>query len=197
LLGSLFDAAQQQQICDCLRNAAVITFIIDNFQKGQHLKNQRGERSSTFLSGTKQLAEESFLYTNAEFDDIMASDGLSYTLDECYVSPDGMPSYEAMDEYDLSTFFVNHKEMSQSPPDFTGVRVKKYAELVQIASNLKDIQTIFVEERSLSSSQTISIIPISVTSDRTAIPVTPRAFSSTRNHSRSKLFVNGIHTRIR
>jgi hypothetical protein len=48
LLASLFDADQAAAICSLLRLAPVVTFIIDNYQRGQHLKNQRGERSSTF-----------------------------------------------------------------------------------------------------------------------------------------------------
>jgi hypothetical protein len=137
LLASLFDDEREEKMRQCLRLSSVIVFIIDNYQRGQHLKNQRGERSSTFVSGTNQIAEEAFLPDpNPEFDSLIARENLNYTLDEIFVSPDGMPSYELVDEADMPKFFADHKEMANSGPDFSGARVKKYTQFHQLASNL-------------------------------------------------------------
>lgn len=126
--------------------APVLIFIIDNFQQGQPLKIQRGEHSSTFLSGMNQIAEQAFLYSNPAFNDCRAVEELSYSLDECYVSPDGMPKYECIDVVDMAKFFSEHKDMPPSEPDFTGAWVKKYLSLVELASNLNSIYSIFEEE---------------------------------------------------
>jgi hypothetical protein len=57
-------------------------------------------------------------------------------------------SFLDVDEDNLAKFFADHKAMAKSEPDFTGVRVKKYSELMELATNLTSIHTIFVEEES-------------------------------------------------
>jgi hypothetical protein len=146
LLGSLFNAEQDKTVRDCLMAAPVLIYIIDNFQRGQRLKNQRGEHSGTFLSGTNQIAEQAFLYDNPLYNKKKPLEKLSYTVDETYPSPDGMAAYETYNNFAPADFFANHKEMPKMDPDFTGVRVKKYGELCDLASDLCSVKQYFVAE---------------------------------------------------
>jgi hypothetical protein len=64
LLGALFGPLFQEQVRQTMSSTSHITLIIDNFQVGQRLKNQRGGHSSNFMSGTNQIAEKPRVYDN-------------------------------------------------------------------------------------------------------------------------------------
>lgn len=85
-LASMFDDEQKEQIRMCIAAIPVIIFIIDNFQRGQKLKNQRGGRSSIFLEGTNQITEKTFTYSNIEFNNKKQFTELSYDVDQDYPS---------------------------------------------------------------------------------------------------------------
>jgi len=95
MLNSIFGNEHVQSIKEAFAVATVIIFIIDNYQKGQRLKNQRGDHSSTFVAGTNQIAELAFLYSNPAFNQMKPLNELSYTVIETIVSPDGMVEYES------------------------------------------------------------------------------------------------------
>lgn len=67
MLNSLFGPLFQDQVKQTMASTSQITLIIDNFQVGQRLKNQRGGHSSNFMSGTNQIAEKPRLYDNPVF----------------------------------------------------------------------------------------------------------------------------------
>ena len=46
-----------------------ITFCIDDFQRGQHVKHQRGSHSSSFLSETHQMAHRIFEFTDTQYNE--------------------------------------------------------------------------------------------------------------------------------
>jgi hypothetical protein len=58
LLGALFGPLFQEHVQQTMASTSHIALIIDNFQVGQRLKNQRGGHSSNFMSGTNQIAEK-------------------------------------------------------------------------------------------------------------------------------------------
>jgi hypothetical protein len=145
ILSSLFDAAQQKAIRECLAAANALIFIIDNFQRGQKLKNQRGGHSSAFLEGTNQIAELAFLPEPSEYDEKRPIDELSYSLDQDYPSPNGMASYEVFDGLSYSSFYAYHREMPKCAPEFTGDRVRWYSKLAMTADMLHYIRQVFVD----------------------------------------------------
>eukprot|EP00956_Cyclotella_meneghiniana_P036027 scaffold120416_cov36-Cyclotella_meneghiniana.AAC.2 len=137
-----------QSVKDAFAAATVIIFIIDNYQKGQRLKNQRGEHSSAFQCGTNQIAEFAFLYSNPMFNLVKPLEELSYDGSEIVVSPDGMVEYESYDGYSPSKFFESHKSLPTADPDFTGKRVKAYMNILQLSQTLQAMQTAFASEMS-------------------------------------------------
>lgn len=59
LLSSIFGKEHSESVTEALfMTTTVIILIIDNYQKGQQLKDQRSEHSSAFFEGTNQLAEK-------------------------------------------------------------------------------------------------------------------------------------------
>eukprot|EP00956_Cyclotella_meneghiniana_P002616 scaffold3063_cov57-Cyclotella_meneghiniana.AAC.2 len=88
LLSTLFGNEQIESIKNAYAMTKVIIFIIDNYQKGQKLKDQRSQHSSTFLEGTNQIAEKAFLYDNPLFNAIKPLQELTYNGIDVIVSPD-------------------------------------------------------------------------------------------------------------
>ena len=146
LFASLFDQSQQQQLTDCLVDTAVLIFIIDNYQRGMHLKQQRGQHSSVFLSGTNKLAEKAFLYDNPEYNSRKPLDKLSFSGHDVIVSADGMPPYEDFDGFAPAKYLAEHKDVpSHSHVDFSGKRVAAYAKLLDLTDRVREIRRVFIE----------------------------------------------------
>jgi hypothetical protein len=94
MLNSLFGPLFDEQVKNTMSSTSHITLIIDNFQVGQRLKNQRGGHSSNFIfmSGTNQIAEKPRVYDNPKYKTKKPKTELQYNLEETYPSPDGMPA---------------------------------------------------------------------------------------------------------
>eukprot|EP00956_Cyclotella_meneghiniana_P024622 scaffold49684_cov59-Cyclotella_meneghiniana.AAC.1 len=150
LLAKLFGKEHIESIKNAYTMTKVIIFIIDNYQKGQQLKNQRGKHSSTFLEGTNQIAEKGFLYDNPLFNNIKPLQELLYNGLDIIVSPDGMAKYEDYDGFSPSKYFANHKDLSGVAPDFTGKRVKMYAKLLKLSNTLQVMRSVFCDNTEIS-----------------------------------------------
>jgi hypothetical protein len=82
MLNSLFGPLFDEQVKNTMSSTSHITLIIDNFQVGQRLKNQRGGHSSNFIfmSGTNRIAEKPRVYDNPKYKTKKPKTELQYNL---------------------------------------------------------------------------------------------------------------------
>ena len=120
-----------------LSSCKALVLVYDNFQRGQHLLYQRGGHSSTFLSGTHQLAAKVNEFENQTWDNDDGKVAMTY-VNQVKPSPSGMPRWEDIDITSpeaLSAEFVLYDQMVGDPePDFSGKRVESYCRMAYVAS---------------------------------------------------------------
>ena len=78
-----------------------IAFVLDNFGDTVNLLHQRGEHSSTRLSGTQEMAIKIHPYDDVSDDHVRCE--VSYTLDQDYPSPKLMADHERDEERGIRT----------------------------------------------------------------------------------------------
>lgn len=123
----LYEGSQQRQV-DLLLKENFVIFVVDNFQRGQRLKQQRGGHSTSFLSGTNQFAQLPRRFCQPQYIGFKPITELSFDLEQPIVSLFGMPAYKTMDSMDHASFFKQHSCFtSASDVDVTGARVRAYA----------------------------------------------------------------------
>jgi hypothetical protein len=112
--------------------------VLDNFQRGNQLRHQRGGRSNKFLIGTTEAAHRVIPFLNLSWD--CRHVHLTYDKNQIIPAPLGMRSYESIlfDSGLLGTkLFVNHHQISTpETPCFSGARVAAYHKAMRIRRNL-------------------------------------------------------------
>lgn len=116
--------------------------VMDNFQRGNQLRHQRGGRSNKFLIGTTEAAHRVVPFLNFSWD--CHNVDLAYNKDQIVPAPLGMRSYECISfaSDSLGTdLFVNHREITISDtPCFSGARVAAYHKAIRIRRNILAIR---------------------------------------------------------
>jgi len=96
--------------------------VLDNVQWDGKLKNARGSRNNTFLSGTQMMAHKVRMFRVDSFNEMYVT--LTYTSDRDCISPVLMPKYDKV-KGSKAKFFISHVKMEPSTsPDKTGERIR-------------------------------------------------------------------------
>ena len=119
------------------RSEQALVLCYDNFQRGLTLQHQRGKHSSAFFNGTHQCAHKVVPFNNTTFDLFFPE----FTqLNQDIPSPWGMPAFETINKSSLGTFFASYDTFESIVlPDFTGVRVRAYNDIKDMAVHLKHL----------------------------------------------------------
>jgi hypothetical protein len=116
--------------------------VLDNYQRGNQLREQRSGRSSKFSIGTTEAAHRVRRFLNFTWDQQNMS--LTYKQDQIVPAPIGIRSYEAIDfmSESLGTIlFTNHRLIPISPePCFEGTLVAAYEKAIRIRRHIISIR---------------------------------------------------------
>lgn len=108
--------------------------VLDNFQWGQQLREQRGGKSSKLLIGTTEAAHRVFSYLNFEWD--AHKIGMTFTKKQVIPSPHHMRTYEMINfsSPSLGTdLFTNHRDIPVGKePCFEGTHVSSYSNAITL-----------------------------------------------------------------
>ncbi len=108
--------------------------VLDNFQRGNQWRDQRGGRSSKFLIGTTEAAHRVFPFLDFRWDQRKIE--MTYCKQQIIPSPLGMWSYETinMTSPSLGTnLFTTHLQIPIShEPCFSGELVKVYKNAIRL-----------------------------------------------------------------
>jgi hypothetical protein len=108
--------------------------VLDNFQHGNQLRDQRGGKSNKFLIGTTEAAHRVFPFLDFCWDHRKIE--MTYSKEQIVPSPLGMRLYETIDITSPSlgtNLFVNHNciPISQEPC-FSGARIDVYKIVISL-----------------------------------------------------------------
>ena len=133
--GKQTNTTWRHKIMRLFRGCQALTLCYDNYQCGVTLQHQRGKHSSAFFKGTHQCGHKMEPYDDITFDAFH----VEFTqLNQDIPSPNGMPAFEVVDLECPASFFLDYDEFeSVTLPDFTGDRVRAYAGLREIATQIK------------------------------------------------------------
>jgi hypothetical protein len=116
--------------------------VMDNFQRGNHLRHQRGGQSDKFLIGTSEAAHRIIPFLNFSWDS--RSVDLTYDKTQIVPAPVGMRSYETISFESVllgTELFVNHRQIpTPDTPCFSGASVAAYHKAIRIRRNLLAIR---------------------------------------------------------
>ena len=128
-----------------LSSCTALILVYDNFQRGQHLTEQREGKSSNYLKGTHQLANTVNEYTDTTHDESRVE--MKY-VNQPFPSPPGLPAFETVtldSPVEVKQQFVS-KLVPNAEPDFTGVRCDAYFDLLATANIINHIWRCFATE---------------------------------------------------
>ncbi len=120
--------------------------VLDNFQRGNQLWDQRGGKSSKFLIGTTEAAHRVFPFLDFCWDHRKIE--MTYGKEQILPSPLGMQLYDTIDITLPSlgkNLFVNHNHILISQePCFSGARVDVYKTTIHLQWYILSIRSSFI-----------------------------------------------------
>jgi hypothetical protein len=139
----LYAGIQARQTTELLSKENFIIYVMDNFQRGQRLKKQRGGHSSSFLSSTNQFAQLPRMFDQSQYKGFKPITELSFDMKQPIISPFGMPAYEDKISMDDATFFNKHYSFLSAPEiDTSGARVKAYTDRGDVCEQILAISLV-------------------------------------------------------
>jgi hypothetical protein len=142
-INKLYAGIQARQTEMFLKENFII-YVIDDFQRGQRLKKQRGGHSSSFLRGTNQFAQLPQMSNQSQFKGFIPITKLLFDMKQPIISPFGMPAYEDKIDMDNAAFFNEHSSFSSAPDidTISCARVKAYADRGDVCQQILAISRV-------------------------------------------------------